>query len=69
MSAVAGLTFWNFYFHLYAGAVKAPQVVDFLKALVRHIRRPLLIVWDGLPLHRSRVVQDYLKSLDGQIHL
>jgi hypothetical protein len=49
--------------------VKAPQVVDFLKALVHHIRRPLLIVWDRLPAHRSRTVQDYLRSLDGRIQL
>jgi hypothetical protein len=46
---VAGLTLLNFYFRLYAGSVKGPQVVDFLSALVRHIHRPLILVWDGLP--------------------
>ena len=35
LSAVAGLTVWNFYFRLYAGSVKSPQVVEFLQALVR----------------------------------
>lgn len=30
LSAGAGLTAINFYFRLYAGAVKSPQVVDFL---------------------------------------
>jgi transposase len=49
--------------------VKAPQVVDFLKALVRHVRKPLLIVWDRLPAHRSRMVQDYVRTLGGQIEL
>ena len=52
LSAVAGLTMWNFYFRIYAGSVKSPQVVEFLEALARHIRGPLLLVWDGLPAHR-----------------
>src|SRR5207237_3700573 len=34
LSAVAGLTFLSFYFRLYAGAVKSPQVIDFLQALM-----------------------------------
>src|SRR5512139_3302939 len=65
LSVVAGLTVLNFYFRLYAGSVKGPQVVDFLRALLRHIPQPLLLVWDRLPAHRSRVVRDYLDSLSG----
>jgi transposase len=69
LSAVAGLTVLNFYFRLYAGSVKGPQVVDFLSALVRHVRPPLLLVWDRLPAHRSRLVRDYLSSLGGWIQM
>ena len=61
----AGLTLWNSYFRIYAGAIKKEQVVDFLKALLRHLDQPLLIVWDRLPGHRSRLVQDYIASLQG----
>ncbi len=64
----AGLTVWNFYFRLYAGAVKKAQVRDFLQALVRHLHLPLLLVWDRLPAPRSRLVQDYIASLHGWIH-
>src|SRR3989442_8283932 len=49
LSVAAGLTVWNFYFRLYPGAVKKAQVLDFLQALVRHLRLPLLVVWDRLP--------------------
>jgi transposase len=49
--------------------VKAPEVVNFLKALVRHMQRPLTVVWDRLPAHRSRLVREYVDSLEGQIHL
>jgi transposase len=69
LSAAAGLTAWNFYFRLYPGAVKSPQVLDFLSALVRHIRQPLLLVWDRLPAHRSAMVRDYIDDLKGQIRM
>jgi transposase len=68
LSAVAGLTMGNFYFRLYAGSVKSPQVVEFLDALARHIHGPLLVVWDGLPAHRSRLVRDHIAGLGGRIH-
>ena len=59
---------WNFYFRVYAGAVKKEQVRDFLQALVRHLRaRRCWVVWDRLPAHRSRLVQDYIASLQGWI--
>jgi transposase len=48
--------------------IKSPQLVDFLQALARHIRRPMILVWDRLPAHRSQLVQDYIASLHGVIH-
>jgi hypothetical protein len=65
LSAIAGLTFWSFYFRLYPGTVKSAQVVEFLEALVRQIDGPLLIVWDRLAAHRSRLVRDHLAGLKG----
>ena len=44
-------------------------MVDFLAALRRQISRPLLVVWDGLPAHRSPRVRDYLARLDGWIQV
>jgi len=35
-------------------------VVDFLQALLRHLPGPLLIVWDRLSAHRSRVTRDFI---------
>ena len=58
----AGLTLRNFYFRLYRGAIGELEVIDFLKALVRHIDRPLLIVWDRLPAHRSRLYESSSNS-------
>ena len=53
---MAGVTWWNFYFRLFPGAIKSPQVVEFLEHLMRHLPDKLLIIWDGLPSHRSQVL-------------
>ena len=53
LSAMAGVTWWNFYFRLFPGAIRSPQVVEFLRHLMRHLRGRLLIVWDGLRAYRS----------------
>jgi transposase len=60
LSAVAGITFYNFYFRLYKGSVKTDEVIDFLGALLRHIPGPLLIVWDRLSAHRSKRTRDFI---------
>jgi transposase len=69
LSAIAGITFYRFYFRLFPGAIRGPQVIEFLNALGRQIRRKVLIIWDGLPAHRSRLVRDYVDSLNGAIQL
>ena len=69
LAAVAGITLFNFYFRIYHGAVKAEQVVDFLRHLMRHISGKLLIVWDGLPAHRSKVVKEFLSEQPGKVWL
>lgn len=60
LSAVAGITFTNFYFRLYDGAVKSTEVIDFLQALMRHLRGPLTIVWDRLSAHKSRKTLNFV---------
>lgn len=69
LSLIAGVTTWRFYFRFFPGAIKGPQIVEYLKALQATLHGKLLIIWDGLPAHRSRVVRDYVESLDGHIQL
>jgi len=69
LSLMAGVSFWRLYFRFFHGAIKGPQIVEFLKALKDTIGGKLLIIWDGLPAHRSRLVGNYVDSLEGQIQL
>ena len=56
--------------HAFNGAVRAPELVAFLKNLRRHLRgRKLLIIWDRLQAHRSRLVRDYVDTQGGDIQL
>ena len=69
LSAMAGVTWWNFYFRLFPGAIRSPQVIEFLSHLLRHIPGKLLIVWDGLPGHRSHLVWDFVRQQRGRLWL
>lgn len=69
LSVMAGVTIWRFYFRLFPGTIKGPQVVEFLKSLKRQLRRRLLVIWDGLPAHSSRVVKQYLEAQRGAIQI
>lgn len=69
LSAIAGVTWWNFYFRLYPGSIRSAQVIHFLAHLMRHIHSNLLIIWDGAPIHRSRLVKNFVAEQNGRIEL
>lgn len=67
MSAVAGLSWWRFYFRFFEGAIRSAQIIEFLAALLAQIGKPLLIVWDGAGAHRSRRLRQWLEQQQGRI--
>ena len=66
---IGGLCLYRFYFQIHPGSIKGPQVIQFIRHLLRHIKGKLIIVWDGAPIHRSRLVQDYVQGTGGRILL
>src|SRR4051812_35337358 len=69
LSAIAGVSLWRFYFRLFPGSIKSPQIVEFLKALSATIGKKVLIIWDRLQAHRSRLVREYVEQQRGTIAL
>lgn len=63
LSAIAGVTLLSFYFRLFPGAIKSPQVILFLKHLLRHIGGKLLVIWDRATIHRSHLLQEFLARM------
>lgn len=69
LSVIAGASLWRFYFRLYPGTIRTPQVIEFLKALQATIGKKLLIIWDRLQAHRSTLVREHVEAQRGRIAL
>lgn len=69
MSAIAGITLWNFYFQLFPGSIRSPQVIEFLGHLLRHLPGKLLILWDGASIHKSKRVKRFVAQQNGRLEL
>lgn len=51
------------FFRITAGAVNSRHIIGYLKELKKYrSKKRLLLVWDGLPVHRSKIVKKFLKS-------
>jgi transposase len=66
-SVIAALSSRQFYFRFFPGAIRSEQVIEFLGALKRQLKRPLLVLWDGATPHRSHQVKTWLEQLQGHI--
>jgi len=50
-------------------AVTAPVFIEFLKRLMQGMKRPVFLIVDGHPVHRSVKVQQYVASTKGRLRL
>jgi transposase len=58
------------YFHYQDRAINSADVVAFLEHLLREVPGRMLIIWDGAPIHRSHVIQEFLANGAAQrLHL
>jgi len=58
------------YFHCQDRAMNSEDVVAFLAHLLREGPGCMVLIWDGAPIHRSRVVREFLSSGAAQrLHL
>ena len=45
-----------------ARAFDAVAVTEFLRHLLRAVAGPVLVIWDGAPIHRSKIVKAFLQE-------
>ena len=57
------------YFSVFRGRFTARVFLDFLKRLVRQVGRPVYLIVDGHPVHRSRAVRHWLDQNTKRIRL
>ncbi len=61
LSVISGVTpSGDLYLMVQDRAYKGPDVVDFLEHLLCQIPGKLLVIWDGAPIHRSKVIKKFL---------
>ncbi|MHC4331730.1 MAG: IS630 family transposase [Planctomycetota bacterium] len=68
VSAIGGLSIspkrhrlgWYLHFHL-DRSIRQEQVIDFLRDLLAHLNGPIIVVWDRLAAHRSRMLRLWLR--------
>ena len=49
-------------FELRPGAYNDELLIEFLSAVNELEQRPVLLIWDGLPAHRSHRMSDWISS-------
>ena len=59
----------GFWFCTYAGALNAELFVVLLRKMMRHRKRPVHLVLDGLPAHKKACVREYVESTKGKLTL
>ena len=50
------------YMHLWEEPIDSRHVIAFVRDLLRHLRGPLIVVWDRLSAHRSAAVREFALS-------
>lgn len=59
----------EFRFMLYEKSMNAQRFIEFLKRLLHDESRPIFLVVDGHPVHRSRAVKKFVESTQGRLEL
>ena len=68
-AASAVTTSGAFWYCTYEGGLNAELFVALLKRMMRNRRKPVHLVVDGLPAHKTLLVKAYVASTDGQLTL
>ena len=58
-----------FWFATYAGGLNGKLFITLLRRMMRGRRRPLHLILDGLPAHKTKAVTQYVAGLNGTLTL
>jgi hypothetical protein len=66
-AAVAVNAKGGFWYCSFRGGLTAELFVRLLQMMMRYRTRPVHLVVDGLPAHKTRLVKDYVASTEGRL--
>ena len=68
-STMVGLTIsGKIYKRHFDGSVNSEKLIEGLKHFQRHIKKPLILIWDRSPIHRAKIVKAHLEK-HPEIHM
>lgn len=56
-------------FMTFNGKMNADKFIDFLERLIYKASRPVFLILDGHPVHKSKAVKEYVATTDGKLRL
>jgi transposase len=56
-------------FMVFKESISADQICDFLKRLMHNATKPIFLIWDGHPTHKSKKVKECVDSFDGRLEV
>jgi len=56
------------YFNLYLDNISQPEVRDFLRYLLQHLRGPVIVIWDNGRIHKGKLIREFLRQYP-RLHL
>src|SRR6266849_7712452 len=59
----------EFWFCTYKGGLNGELFVELLRKLMRHRKKPVYLILDGLPAHKRTLVRDYVAATRGKLSL
>ena len=59
----------EFWYKVYTGGLNKERFVVFLKSFMRGRKQPVMMIVDGHPAHRARIVRDYVQSQKGKLEI
>ena len=58
-----------FWFVTYTGGLNGSLFIELLRKMMRGRRKPVHLIVDGLPAHKTKAVRDYVDELEGKLTL
>lgn len=59
----------GFWYHVFSERFNAGVFIECLKDLIKNRKKPIYIITDGHPVHKSKAVAKYLKENEGRLKL
>ncbi|MHB8565604.1 MAG: IS630 family transposase [Nitrososphaerales archaeon] len=68
LSVIGGITLnGRIHFKVHEGTIRKEQIIEYLKQVLRHIKRHIVLLWDGSRSHKARIVNEFLEEKKDRI--